>query len=140
MSTHCLICRKNADTSYDYIYCHWDGYYEHAGNILSKYYNTKEKVDDLIALGDLSSIGKKLNPTTDAHSFDNPEPDVCVAYGRDRHEKDVGPHHRSTININDEEYMYLYENGEWYTSVVRQMKPMEWQKLSNIIAKCMMEV
>lgn len=135
MSTHCLICRKNADTSYDYIYCHWDDYYEHAGNILLKYYNTKEKVDDLIALGDLSSISKKLNPTTDSHSFDNPEPDVCVAYGRDRHKKDVGPHHCAAIDLNEEEYVYLYEDGEWYTAVTHQTKPTELQKLSDVLAK-----
>lgn len=136
MSTHCLICRKNADTSYDYIYCHWDGYYEHAGNILLKYYNTKEKVDDLIALGDLSSIGKKLNPTTDSHSFDNPEPDVCVAYGRDRREKDVSPHHCTAIDLNAEEYVYLYENDEWYTAVTHPTKPTKLQKLSDVLAKC----
>lgn len=136
MSTHCLICRKNADTSYDYIYCHWDGYYEHAGNILLKYYNTKEKVDDLIALGDLSSISKKLNPTTDSHSFDNPEPNVCVAYGRDRHEKDVGPHHCAAIDLNEEEYVYLYENDEWYTAVTHPTKPTELQKLADVLAKC----
>lgn len=136
MSTHCLICRKNADTSYDYIYCHWDGYYKHAGNILLKYYNTKEKVDDLTALGDLSSIGKKLNPTTDSHSFDNPEPDVCVAYGRDRREKDVGPHHCTTIDLNAEEYVYLYENDEWYTAVTHPTKPTKLQKLSDVLAKC----
>lgn len=135
MSTHCLICRKNADTSYDYIYCHWDGYYEHAGNILLKYYNTKEKVDDLIALGDLSSIDKKLNPTTDSHSFDNPEPDVCVAYGRDRREKDVGPHHCTTIDLNAEEYVYLYENDEWYTAVTHSTKPTKLQKLSDVLTK-----
>lgn len=135
MSTHCLICRKNADKSYDLIYCHSDGYYEHTGYILNKHYNTKERVDNLIALGDLSILKEKLNPTTDWHSFDKREPDVCVAYGRDRHEKDVGPHHCSTIDINAEEYMYLYENGEWYTAVTRLMKPTEWQKLSDVLAK-----
>lgn len=140
MSTHCLICRKNADPSYDYIYCHWDGDYEHAGNILLKYYNMKEKVDALITLGDLSSIEEKLNPTTDSHSFLNPEPGVCVAYGRDRHEKGVGPHHCTTIDPNAEEYVYLYENGEWYTAVTSLTKPTKWQKLSSVITKCTKEV
>lgn len=137
MSTHCLICRKNADKSYDYIYCHWDGYLDYAGDMLLKHYNTKERVDSLIALGDLSSIGKKLNPTTDSHSFTNPEPDVCVAYGRDRHEDNTGPHHCDTIDLDAEAYVYLYEDGEWYTAVSRYAKPSEWRKLSDVITEHM---
>lgn len=136
MATSCLIFRKNADKSYDCIYCHADGYYEHTGDILLKHYNTKEKVDDLIALGDLSIIKEKLNPTTDWHSFDKREPNVCVAYGRDRHETDVGPHHCATIDLNAEAYAYLYENGEWYTAVTHRAKPTELQKLSDVLAKC----
>lgn len=134
MSTHCLIFRKNDDKSYDCIYCHADGYYEHTGYILNKYYNTKKKVDDLIALGDLSSIDRKLTPTTDWHSFDRREPEVCVAYGRDRHEKDVGPHHCTVIDPYctvmepyAEAYMYLYKNNEWYTYTGK------WTKLSEVL-------
>lgn len=128
MSTHCLIYRQNDDKSYDFIYCHSDGYYECTGRILNKYYNTKEKVDDLIALGDLSILKEKLNPTTDWHSFDKREPDVCVAYGRDRHEKDVGPHHVKNIDPYAEEYAYLHKNNKWYTYTG------EWTELSKVLA------
>ena len=44
------------------IYCHWDGYLEWNGAILQKYYNTAEKVEELMALGNLSSLGPEIMP------------------------------------------------------------------------------
>jgi hypothetical protein len=38
------------------IYSHWDSYPEHNGRILRTHYNTREKVEELIDLGDCSSI------------------------------------------------------------------------------------
>ncbi len=54
------------------IYCHWDGHIETNGVILSQYYRTKDKVEELIALGDLSSLHRTIDKT--------------VAYHRDRDE------------------------------------------------------
>lgn len=45
------------------IYCHWDGYLEHNGVILQKYYNTADKVEELLKLGNLSCLGP--NPVPD---------------------------------------------------------------------------
>ncbi len=44
-------------------------------------------VEALIGLGDISSLDKKLVPTTKTHSFDTPEKGMTVAYARDRGEE-----------------------------------------------------
>ena len=37
--------------------------------------------------GDMSSLGENIYPNKDAeHSFNNPQENVCVFYGRDREE------------------------------------------------------
>lgn len=70
-----------------YIYCHFDGYPEHVGRILQESYTDPEKIKQLIALGDISSLGPKLAPEIgEKHDFSNPAKDVTVAYHRDRGE------------------------------------------------------
>lgn len=56
MSTRSLIAIENDDHSYDYIYCHWDGYPEYVGVNLYTKRNTPEKVRELINMGDRSTI------------------------------------------------------------------------------------
>lgn len=58
MSTRSIICKKNSDGTYTGIYCHWDGYVGNNGRILNDNYTTEESIDRLLALGDLSSLGK----------------------------------------------------------------------------------
>lgn len=54
------------------IYCHWDGYPAYNGRILLENYTNREKVEGLIALGDISVLGKELAPGEGVdHSFDN---------------------------------------------------------------------
>jgi hypothetical protein len=86
MGTRSTIAIQNADGSVTGIYCHWDGYLSHNGRILAENYTTEAAVRALIALGDLSSLGETVGVKTD---FSNPADGQCVAYGRDRGEKDV---------------------------------------------------
>jgi hypothetical protein len=86
------------------VYCHWDGYLEHNGSILNKHYSNSAKVNNLIALGGLSSLGSQIG---EKHPFSphevqskNPkiqaeitaayeaakEAGYCTFYGRDRGE------------------------------------------------------
>lgn len=77
-----------------YIYCHWDGYPSHNGEILKKYYKDPKKVDELISLGDISVLAENVNPdTTKPHNFEERQEDVVIAYHRDRGEnwEDVKP-------------------------------------------------
>lgn len=57
------------------IYCHNDGYPNGVGKLLQKCYTTVDAVNNLIDLGDLSSLGSTLSET--------------VAYGRDKGETGV---------------------------------------------------
>jgi len=72
MATRSRIAIENQDGSVTSIYCHWDGHIETNGVILNNNYNTKDKVEALIALGGLS----ELHVTTDK----------TIAYHRDRDE------------------------------------------------------
>ena len=49
------------------IYCHWDGYLENNGKILLESYTDIEKVEDLMDLGDISSLGSELSRCTKVH-------------------------------------------------------------------------
>ena len=108
-STIKLIRKDGTETS---IYCHWDGYIEHNGVLLQRYYNTPEKIEDLLALGDISSLGSKLNPSTNSHNFDNPERDVTVAYHRDRGEE-------FSQSSGEQEFNYIFDERKGYWTVIR---------------------
>ena len=62
MSTRSEIGIQNKNGVIESIYCHWDGYLAHKGLLLYLYYNTEEKVRELIKNGDLSCLGEKIEP------------------------------------------------------------------------------
>lgn len=117
MSTNSTIKILRKDGTQTSIYCHSDGYIEHNGVILQQYFNTPEKVEELLALGDLSYLGTKLAPTTDTHSFETPERDVTIAYHRDR-----GEEFRQSEGIC--EFNYVYVEAHCYWKVIKEV----WQK------------
>ena len=125
MSTRSYICKKEEDGTIKAIYCHFDSDYNSV--LLPKYYNTPEKVDALIALGDLSSLGEKVSPTNATHNINHPESGVCVAYARDAQceytEAQIFKSKEVFIEVvNDSpmiEYIYLWEDNQWkYTKGV----------------------
>lgn len=97
------------------IYCHWDGYPSNNGAILLQHYSDPNKVNQLINLGDISSLRENVEPTntTTPHSFDKPHDDVVVAYMRDRGEKDCEAREYDKPS-EKQQYNYLFENGKWY--------------------------
>jgi hypothetical protein len=56
MSTRSTIALEFADNSVSQIYCHFDGYLENNGKILTQHYMDPFKVKELLALGDFSSL------------------------------------------------------------------------------------
>jgi hypothetical protein len=113
MGTRSTIAIQKLDGSVEQIYCHWDGYLDHNGTILKTEYKTPELVKQLIRLGDLSSLGSRIDSINDTHSFDSPEEGVCVYYGRVRRFDDMT---WFRLNGQWEEYNYLYVESEqhWY--------------------------
>jgi hypothetical protein len=136
MGTRSTIALEYADGTVDQIYCHWDGYLDHNGEILRQHYMDPFKVRDLMDLGDMSSLGPQLGTQ---HTFDiqakygTPEYEaeaeakrqVCTFYGRDRNES--GVQRKRFVNFEAyknehqyEEYEYILRNidgkGVWFVS------------------------
>lgn len=115
MATRSTIGIKREDGTIDFIYCHWDGYLEGVGKTLKENYTNEQKIHQLISLGSVSSLGDEIFPKSN-HSFDSPEKNVTVFYGRDRGEKDVD---YTKVNSFDEykqhfeEFNYLWEDSVW---------------------------
>ena len=114
------------------VYCHWDGYISYNGKLLQEFYNGLELADELVSLGDISSLGKYIIPTGDTHDFNNPEEDCTVYYGRDRGETMVQPRVFDDFddyvkNARFQEFNYIWRNGEWLVSEDNNCK---WRKVS----------
>jgi hypothetical protein len=117
MATRSAIGFIEYDGSVTGIYCHSDGYISHVGRILKEHYNTIEKVEDLLDLGDLSTLGPSIGEKVDA-------PDAskqCIAFGRDK-----GVPETTAISFSNKqeffdnysnsgcEYMYLFDGYDWF--------------------------
>ena len=87
MSTRSKIAIRRKDGSFQGIYCHFDGYLNNTGEILDKFYDTTEKVEKLISLGNLAKLGFK--------------PADCFAYCRDGGED-------LKFWTNEEQFNYTY--------------------------------
>ena len=107
MATRSLIGIKLGDYIKT-IYCHWDGYPEHNGQLLVDNYTSPSAVFDLLELGDLSSLAET--------------PAKCTAYHRDRKEpygmveaRDVDPNELVNVGCDySVDYVYVYnDNNEW---------------------------
>ena len=58
MSTGCYIGKYDGD-SIKAIYCHHDGYPNGVGQMLKEHYTSDNKIDELISLGAITSLGEK---------------------------------------------------------------------------------
>ena len=84
MGTRSTIALEYADGTVEQIYCHWDGYLSHNGQILHKHYSDPFKVRQLMDLGDMSSLGERIGTQ---HAFDKAPEGECTFYLRDRKEQ-----------------------------------------------------
>lgn len=117
MATRSFICKKIGKDKFLSIYCHWDGSPSYNGKILFENYNNEMMVDKLLDLGDLSSLGEYLEPNpNEEHTFDNPQKNVCVAYGRDRKETGTEAKEMTLQKLTEQwvDYVYIYKDDEWY--------------------------
>ena len=112
MATRSNIALKLNDDRVLSIYCHWDGYPEHHFPILTKHYNTLEKVEALIENGDISSL-RKYCTKPEGHSFEDPVDDYTIYYGRDRGASNVHARIKPIDRWYEEDYGYLFADGKW---------------------------
>ena len=146
MGTRSTIALEYADGTVEQVYCHWDGYLEHNGQILLKHYSNPFILRDLIDLGDLSS----LRPTIGTkHAFSQFElraeevagfklltENMCTFYGRDRGE--TGTEWKTHTNFVDFfaevegswcEWYYIMRDGVWYVGNRYETDEKFFQKL-----------
>ena len=113
MATHSAIGFVEYDGSVRAIYCHSDGYPDNQMPLLTENYNTIEKVEELLDLGDLSSLGKGIGEQKD---FNNPDYDLCLPYsarGEDVPAKDYVSIQHFKNNHSYSDYLYLFDGVEW---------------------------
>jgi len=112
------------------VYCHWDGYLEHNGQILQEHYDSA-KANHLVSLGDLSSLRPNIGekhafsqfevPKEEVEAYKTLTEDMCTFYGRDRGETgtDFKVSHTfaeflEQANNCGAEYYYIMQDGVWY--------------------------
>ena len=129
MGTRSIIAVMHGDVA-KAVYCHWDGYLSYVGKILQEHYADSGKVNHLISLGDISSLGPEIGTK---HPFDNIDAKVTYQefkqqyghmttfYGRDHGETNVGfqvlPTWAELLEYADScsaEFVYVQNQGVWY--------------------------
>ena len=113
MSTRSRIAIQNKDKSITSIYCHHDGYIKKnvgVANDLHKHYKTRKKINSLMDLGSISSLGESV------------EKGSTRSYGRDLNGYQSAETHTDLQDLWaycekegwDEEYLYLFKDKQWY--------------------------
>ena len=66
MGTRSTIALEFADGTVEQVYCHWDGYLAHNGQLLARHYMDPFKVKELLALGAFSSLSDNVEDTKES--------------------------------------------------------------------------
>jgi hypothetical protein len=134
MATRSTIALEFADGTIGQVYCHWDGYLAHNGQMLQENYSNPFILRDLIDLGDLSSLRPTIGTKHPFSQFDNGMSteefyalyrDMTTFYGRDRGETNTGARYfndyeQFLVDGQREEYDYILRNVNgkptWFVS------------------------
>lgn len=124
MATRSTIALEYANGQVDQIYCHWDGYIDHNGVILQEHYLDPFKVQQMMDLGDLSSLGQEIGEqhpfsyigVMDGADYEKLYGNMCTFYGRDRSETNVS--RRRFADFADYKKEHQYEEYEY---ILRQV-------------------
>lgn len=144
MSTNAHIAILNQNGTVNETYVHWDGYLSYVGKILNESYRDYDKIQEMMALGEFSSLGLSLEarPLTKRYGFggsfrsdflalpkeeqdkltnENYSGKYSLVYHRDRGEelqKIAYDSEREFLNQWDNkgffEFLYFYKKGNWY--------------------------
>ena len=105
MGTRSNVAYATEDNKVLASYCHYDGYIEHKGVMLLKYYNGEKQARDLVDNGYLSSL----------------QPTIEEINGGRVHE-DKPTEYNTEFLLMDElealwiEFVYLFKEGKWYVA------------------------
>ena len=129
MSTRGRLGIELADGSILSIYNHFDSYPEFLGVKLVENFNTREKVEALVDLGDISALWTNLGWDNETLPETGPLP--YSSRGEDcppRLDADLCEY---LLPAGSEEYAYLFTNGEW---VCYNMNQFDDSKLPEVVA------
>lgn len=120
MSTRSRVGIKEKDGTVRSVYIHWDGYVAGVGRALYEYYRNADKIEQLINLGDMSSIGREIKE--------------CEPYTQRGEDLNITTESLASFKKNwaccGEEYVYLYTDGRW---MVNSIYEDEWKPLDSLI-------
>lgn len=135
MSTHAYLISKPTDEKQPIrgIYVHFDDYLDYMKPRLLQHYNTSEKVDELMNLGDLSILDDNIGAKIDFEDYQTRQDNhQCLAYHRDRNENlniEEYPNTQKTIEeLSDrEEFVYMFDHATqtWTWSYGTEWIPLE---------------
>lgn len=141
MSTRSTIAIELADGTVEQIYNHSDGYLGYTGKVLLNHYSDPVKLQQLIAQGSMSMLGKEIGEKINFNDRMNYESDYiaaqCRFYARDRGEPLVVEEFKDFADYKEnhqcEEFEYILRdvNGTstWFVSPYG-----DYVKLANAIA------
>jgi hypothetical protein len=126
------------------VYCHWDGYLSWNGKLLQEHY-TSAKANQLVALGDLSSLKPEIGEAhpfgyhgteISAEDYEKQFGNMCTFYGRDRGETGtewkVAHSFAEFLEQVDNccgEYYYIMKDGVWYCGTLHEREQDLYKKL-----------
>ena len=136
MATRSTIALEFADGTVEQVYCHWDGYLSNNGQILLKHYSDPFKLQRLIDLGAISSLGPEIGEKQDFDKRDTQNDNWSLIYARDRGEdlvkhkfKDYADY---KANAQSEEYNYILRtDGKWYVEFYGEFDGLLEQAIMN---------
>lgn len=128
MTTRSTIALEFADGTVQQVYCHWDGYVSNNGQILLRHYSDPFKLQRLIDLGAMSSLGREIGEKHDfsrldaqmsADEYERLYGNMTTFYARDRGEDLVKHTYKDyadyKANAQSQEYNYILRtDGQWY--------------------------
>jgi hypothetical protein len=127
MGTRSTIALEFADGTVEQVYCHWDGYLDHNGQILLKHYSDPFVLQKLIDLGDISSLGIEIGKKHAFSHFELRAEEVqaykeltenwTTFYGRDRGETGIAA--KKFKDFEDYKANHQYEEYEY---ILRQVE------------------
>jgi len=109
MATRSIIAKLD-ENDVQAIYCHNDGYLSNNGKILDQHYQDEDKVNELLLLGDCSSLKDTIEDTNFYHR-DKKEPYSRVKAVDLKDESALLKHAFETC---DAEFVYMFAFGHWY--------------------------
>jgi hypothetical protein len=94
MATRSNIGIDNGNGTFITVYCHWDGYLSHNGQILLDHFDSEQGARKIVEAGELRSLNADLDD-----SFD-----------KEKYKARTLPASKAL----EHEYLYLWRKGKWY--------------------------